>query len=82
MGNTGYDPDKPGDAGYWDYPTKSNTAPSNVLSSSGTNNANFYNGGYTIGSPYYRTPISAGGKPTDISRGSLDGERAGGLIGS
>ncbi len=29
-------------AGYWLYPTRSNTAPSNLLSSTGTNNANFY----------------------------------------
>jgi len=29
-------------AGYWAYPTKSNTAPINLLSMSGTNNANFY----------------------------------------
>ncbi|MGO9113338.1 MAG: SUMF1/EgtB/PvdO family nonheme iron enzyme [Thermoguttaceae bacterium] len=35
------------DAGYWLYPTQSNAAPSNVLSATGTNNANFYNGGYT-----------------------------------
>jgi sulfatase modifying factor 1 len=28
-------------AGYWVYPTQSNTVPSNVLSASGTNNANF-----------------------------------------
>jgi formylglycine-generating enzyme len=28
-------------AGYWTYPTKSNTAPSNVLSGTGTNNANY-----------------------------------------
>ena len=32
-------------AGFWLYPTKSNTAPSNVLSSTGTNNANFSTGG-------------------------------------
>ena len=31
-------------AGYWEYPTQSNTVPSNVLSSTGTNNANFWNG--------------------------------------
>jgi len=37
-----YDPNKPGGAGYWAYPTKSSTAPSNVLSATGTNNANFY----------------------------------------
>jgi len=29
-------------AGYWTYPTQSNTAPSNVLSTTGTNNANFF----------------------------------------
>ena len=29
-------------AGYWPYPTQSYTAPVNVLSSTGTNNANFY----------------------------------------
>ena len=34
-------------AGYWLYPTQSNTAPSNVLSATGTNNANYYNGGYS-----------------------------------
>jgi hypothetical protein len=34
-------------AGYWLYPTQSNTEPSNVLSSTGTNNANYYNTGYT-----------------------------------
>ena len=28
-------------AGYWTYPTQSNTAPSNVLSATGTNNANY-----------------------------------------
>src|SRR5208283_5134683 len=28
-------------AGYWTYPTQSNTPPSNVLSATGTNNANF-----------------------------------------
>ena len=36
-----------GEGGYWAYPTKSNTAPSNVLSVTGTNNANYYDGGYT-----------------------------------
>jgi formylglycine-generating enzyme len=41
------------DAGYWLYPTQSDTAPINILSATGTNNANFYdqfntgNGGYT-----------------------------------
>jgi formylglycine-generating enzyme required for sulfatase activity len=35
------------DAGYWTYPTQSNDAPSNSPSFIGTNNANYYNGGYT-----------------------------------
>ncbi len=30
-------------AGYWSYPTRSNSTPSNVLSATGTNNANFDN---------------------------------------
>jgi formylglycine-generating enzyme required for sulfatase activity len=40
-------------AGYWLYPTRSNSDPSNVLSGAGTNNANYYDsygtssGGYT-----------------------------------
>ncbi len=34
-------------AGYWTYPTQSNTAPSNILSSTGTNNANYYISNYT-----------------------------------
>ncbi len=45
-------------ASYWLYPTKSNTAPSNVLSAIGTNNANFYNGGYTDPTNYL-TPVGA-----------------------
>lgn len=45
-------------AGYWLYPTQSNTAPSNVFSASGTNNANFYNTGYT--DPVnFLTPVGA-----------------------
>jgi len=51
-----YDPNKPGGPGYWDYPTGTDSIPSKALSSTGTNNANFR---YTIGSPYYRTPVGA-----------------------
>ena len=36
----------PSSGTYWLYPTQSNTPPSNVLSSTGTNNANY---GYTNG---------------------------------
>ncbi len=59
-----YDPNKPGGAGYWTYPTKSNTAPINILSSTGTNNANFFddlgtgNGGWTDPTNYL-TPVGA-----------------------
>jgi formylglycine-generating enzyme required for sulfatase activity len=34
-------------AGYWLYPTQNDSAPSNVLSMTGTNNANYYNGTFT-----------------------------------
>ncbi len=50
-----------GDTGnYWDYPTRSDSVPSNDLDGSG-NNATFYEygGDYTIGSPYYRTEVGA-----------------------
>jgi formylglycine-generating enzyme len=49
---------------YWDYPTASDTPPINMLldpdSGSNGNFHDFYgtgNGGDTIGSPYYRTPV-------------------------
>ncbi len=45
-------------AGYWAYPTMSNTAPSNVLSATGTNNANYWNDGYTD-STNYLTPVGS-----------------------
>ena len=48
-----------GDTGnYFDYPTASDSMPSNDLTTpDGGNNANFYQSGWTIGSPYYRTPV-------------------------
>ena len=43
-------------AGYWTYPTQSNTAPSNVLSATGTNNANYCDTGTgTAATPIRRT---------------------------
>jgi len=49
------------DAGYWDYPTQSDTEPSNVGSDGYAdpgNHANYeINSNYTIGSPYYRTNV-------------------------
>lgn len=55
-----YDPNKPGGAGYWDYPTQSNTAPVNTLVSPDPgNHANFYDGIYTMGTPYYRTEVGS-----------------------
>ncbi|MGQ9648655.1 MAG: SUMF1/EgtB/PvdO family nonheme iron enzyme [Phycisphaerae bacterium] len=45
---------------YFDYPTSSNTAPSNQLSDpDSVNNATYYNNGWTIGHPYYRTEVGA-----------------------
>jgi formylglycine-generating enzyme required for sulfatase activity len=45
-------------AGYWLYPTQSNAAPSNELSATGTNNANYYNRGYSDPTNYL-TPVGA-----------------------
>ncbi len=43
---------------YFDYPTGSDTRPNNALDDPDPgNNANFYDSGYTIDSPYYRTEI-------------------------
>jgi formylglycine-generating enzyme len=42
---------------YWLYPTRSNTEPSNVILSSGTNNANYDNGHHTGGSPYFTSEV-------------------------
>ncbi len=46
---------------YFDYPTSSDTTPSNDLvePSDPGNNATFYDNDYTIGSPYYRTEVGA-----------------------
>lgn len=46
-------------AGYWDYPTGTDSVPSNdLIDPDPGNNVNFYqDGGYTIGSPYYRTEV-------------------------
>jgi formylglycine-generating enzyme len=50
--------------GYWAYPAKSNTAPINILSSTGTNNANFYDyygtgNGDCTDPTNYLTPVGA-----------------------
>ncbi len=57
-----YDPNKGGvgSPGYWDYPMMSDspTVPSNDLTApDGGNNANCYQDGYTVGSPYYTTLV-------------------------
>ena len=36
-----------GSGGYWNYPTKSNSVPGNILSAAGTNNAKFSTSDYT-----------------------------------
>lgn len=54
-----YDPDKPGGAGYWLFATRSDTLPSNVLSATGTNNANIWGDTPTLGAPYWRTEVGA-----------------------
>jgi hypothetical protein len=43
---------------YWDYPTATDNLPSNSLVNPDPgNHANFYNNGYTLGSPSYMTPV-------------------------
>ena len=46
-------------AGYWNYPTRSNTAPGRDMTDASGNNANYYGyfDGCLIGSPYYRTEV-------------------------
>jgi formylglycine-generating enzyme required for sulfatase activity len=53
-----YDPNKAGGAGYWLYPTKSNSAPDNTLSNAATdpNDANYYSTNYTDLANYL-TPV-------------------------
>ncbi len=59
-----YDPTLNGGAGgYWLYPTKSDTAPSNVKSATGTNNANYDNGSYTDPQNYLTTVGYFAGSP-------------------
>lgn len=57
-----YDPNKPGGAGYWAYPTASNAAPSNVLLDPDPgNSANFTGGNLT-------STLSGGVKLTDVGQ--------------
>lgn len=45
---------------YFDYPTSSDVVPSNqLIDPDPGNNATYYNNGYTIGSPHYRTEVGA-----------------------
>jgi len=55
-----YDPNKGGVgvAGYWLFPTKSDSVPSNVLDPSGTNNASYYTGTYSDPTNYL-TPVGS-----------------------
>jgi formylglycine-generating enzyme len=53
-----YDPTT---SNYYNYPTSSDSMPSNILGTPTDpgNNATYYNNGYTIDSPYYRTEVGA-----------------------
>ncbi len=45
---------------YWDYPTSSDSVPSgDLIDPDPGNNATFYDDGWTIGPPYYRTEFGA-----------------------
>ncbi len=48
----------PATGSYYDYPTVSNSVPSNdLINPDPGNNANFNQGGYTIGAPYWTTEV-------------------------
>ncbi|MFC1853908.1 formylglycine-generating enzyme family protein [candidate division CSSED10-310 bacterium] len=61
---------------YWDYPTKSDIAPTSeappgVDMTNGS--ANYYDSGYSIGSPYFRSTAGAySAKPSDSPYGTFD----------
>jgi formylglycine-generating enzyme required for sulfatase activity len=44
-------------AGYWDYPTSSDTASGQDMADASGNNANYYTTSDLLGSPYYRTEV-------------------------
>jgi formylglycine-generating enzyme len=47
-------------ADYWTYPTQSDLPPSNELSETGSNNANFWYGDHcSVGTPYFRTEVGS-----------------------
>ncbi len=55
-----YDPNKPGGAGYWVYPTRSDSPPSNdLVNPDAGNSANYRIGDwdFTLDYPYYRTSV-------------------------
>ncbi|MDO8684561.1 MAG: SUMF1/EgtB/PvdO family nonheme iron enzyme [Armatimonadota bacterium] len=52
-----YDPNKAGGAGYWDYPTSSNTTPGRDMADASGNNANYYGNPYPIDSGKYTTVV-------------------------
>ena len=64
----------PSSSTYWTYPTQSNATPSNVLSVTGTNDANYYVTGYTDPTNYL-TPVGAfAGSPAPFGTYDMGGE--------
>jgi formylglycine-generating enzyme required for sulfatase activity len=68
-----YDPGKPGGAGYWDYPIRSNTEPKRE-SPPGTDLVNgSWNVNQVVGPPYYTTKVGAySAKPSTSAYGTYD----------
>jgi len=53
-----YDPDYHGTSIYYDYPTNTNVGPSNdLVDPDPGNNANYFDGAWAVGSPYWTTEV-------------------------
>ena len=63
-------------AGFWEYPTQSETAPTSEAppgTDSVNGSANYYDSGYAVGSPYYSTAVGAyTAMPSTSAYGTFD----------
>ena len=65
----------PSTGAYWTYPTQSNTVPSNALSATGTNNANFFSGSSYTDPTNWVTPVGVfAGSPGPFGTYDMGGD--------